>query len=115
VSNLPSPVPPGTSSSPTFTPTAPSGISDTNEERALVDRARTALARGLASDALAAIDQHTKRFPRGRLAEEREALAVQALALSGDKNAAGARAARFRRSFPSSIFASAVDQAVGSR
>ncbi len=112
VSNLPVPTPPETSSSPAYRPTAPSGISDTNEERALVERARTALARGLASDALAATDQHTKRFPRGRLAEEREALAVQALALSGDKKAAEARAGRFRRSFPNSIFASAVDRAV---
>lgn len=85
---------------------------DPNEERALVDTARTALARGRSADALTAIEEHTRRFPRGRLAEEREALAVQALALTGDRAGALARAARFRRAYPNSIFGSAVDRAV---
>lgn len=77
-----------------------------------MDTARTALARGRAVDALAAADEHTRRFPRGRLAEEREALAIQALALSGERAGALARAARFRRAYPNSIFGSAVDRAV---
>lgn len=76
--------------------------------------ARTALARGLASDALSATELHAKRFVRGRLAEEREAIAVQALVSKGDANAARARADRFRRTFPDSIFRAAVDSAVAS-
>ena len=62
--------------------------------------------------ALSATDAHAKRFPRGRLAEEREAIAVQALAAKGDRVAARARAERFRRTFPNSIFRAAVDDAV---
>lgn len=85
---------------------------DPNEERALVDTARTALARGRTADALTTIEEHARRFPRGRLAEEREALAVQALALTGDRAGALARATQFRRAYPSSIFGSAVDRAV---
>lgn len=101
-----------TPSATAFAPAARSPAGDPNEERALVDTARTALARGRSADALTAIDEHARRFPRGRLAEEREALAVQALALSGDRPGALTRAARFRRAFPNSIFGSSVDRAV---
>ncbi len=111
--SVPSAVPSGASSTP-HAPAAAPPISDVNEERAVIDTARSALARGLASDALVATEQHAKRFPHGRLAEEREALAIQALAMAGDRNATEARVARFRRSFPSSIFRSAVDRAVSS-
>jgi hypothetical protein len=83
-------------------------------ERALIDTARTALARGLPSDALSATELHSTRFPRGRLAEEREAIAVQALVSKGDAIAARARADRFRRTFPDSIFRAAVDSAIAS-
>lgn len=109
--SIPEVVPAGAASTPHAT-AAPPSVSDVNEERALIDTARSALARGLAEGALAATEQHASRFPRGRLAEEREALAVQALSLAGDRTAAEARATRFRRSFPSSIFRSAVDRAV---
>ncbi|HVH42843.1 MAG TPA: hypothetical protein VM925_10890, partial [Labilithrix sp.] len=111
-SSLPSaPPPPAPATSVTAAPTT---VADAQGERALIDTARTALARGLASDALAATDSHAKRFPHGRLAEEREALAVQALVAKGDAPAARTRAARFRRSFPDSIFRAAVDSAVAS-
>lgn len=93
-------------------PTARPAPGDPNEERALVDTARTALARGRSGDALSATEEHARRFPRAQLAEEREALAVQALALAGDRAGALARAARFRRAYPNSIFRSAVDRAV---
>ena len=80
----------------------------------LIDTARTALARGLPDDALSATELHAKRFPRGRLAEEREAIAVQALVAKGDAALARARAERFRRAFPDSLFRATVDRAVGS-
>jgi hypothetical protein len=52
-------------------PTARPVPGDPNEERVLVDTARTALARGREADALTAIEEHARQFPRGRLAEER--------------------------------------------
>jgi hypothetical protein len=81
-------------------------------ERSLVDRARTALGRGQSADALAALDAHAARYPRGRLSEEREALAVDALARSGRMDLALARAARFRSAYPNSVFGGVVDAAL---
>lgn len=84
---------------------------DLAAERALVDRARSALSAGQPAAAIDAVDAHAARFPTGRLAEEREALAVQALARSGNTAAAKRRADAFRKAYPNSIFAPAVDLA----
>jgi len=94
---------------------ASSGGSDVDlaSERALVDRARTAIRLGQSSDALAALDAHASRYPRGRLSEEREALAVDALARSGRVDEARARAARFKAAYPNSVFGAVVDAAIG--
>jgi hypothetical protein len=86
---------------------------DLGAERALVDRARMALARGQPGAALEALDAHARAYPRGRLAEEREAMAVQALAQAGRTDEARARATRFRAAYPKSVFSSVVDAAVG--
>jgi hypothetical protein len=88
---------------------------DLAAERSLVDRARTALGRGQSSDALAALDTHAARYPQGRLSEEREALAVDALARSGRMDLARARAARFRATYPNSVFGGVVDGALAPR
>jgi hypothetical protein len=88
------------------------GATDLAQERALIDTARSALARGRGADALAPLDEHAKRFPRGRLTEEREALAVQALMIAGDHTGASARADRFRARFPESIFDAVVERAL---
>ena len=77
-----------------------------------MDRARTALGRAQSADALAALDAHAARFPHGRLSEEREALAVDALARSGRMDLAVARAARFRAAYPHSVFTGVVDAAL---
>jgi hypothetical protein len=74
-----------------------------SQERELVDAARTALARGLPADALAAADRHARDFPRGQLAEEREVLAITALVSLGKNAEARARRARFVRDFPNSL------------
>ena len=84
---------------------------DLAAERALVDRARSAIARGQPDAALDAVTTHAKTFPKGRLAEERDALTVQALAQAGRANDARARAARFHVDFPHSVFGAAVDAA----
>jgi hypothetical protein len=52
------------------------------------------------------------KFPHGQLAEEREVLAVQALVALGQGVDAKARAARFQKAYPASMFASTVEAAV---
>jgi hypothetical protein len=83
------------------------------QERALMERARSALARGDSSEALRATGQHAKSFPRGRLSEEREALAIQALAAAGRRSEAEQRAASFERYYPNSVLGPAVKRALG--
>ena len=79
-------------------------------ERALLEVARTALARGDADVALATLNRHRARFPTGRLLEERESLAIQALAMSGRKAQAQARADRFRERSPDSMMLPAINE-----
>ncbi len=87
---------------------------DLAAERAIVEAARTSLSRSRGAAALEALDDHARRFPHGRLAEEREALAVQALVALGRGAEAKERAVRFRRTFPESILLPAVAAAIGS-
>lgn len=82
-------------------------------ERSLVERARRALRQGHASEAASAAREHRTRFPRGRLAEEREAIWIRALVRQGRDDAARTRAERFRHRYPRSIHKAAVDAAVG--
>src|SRR5262249_5093346 len=88
------PLPPAPSSSAVPAKTAPAP-QDTGQqlkaESALLDLARTALARGEGDHALAAVERHASQFPRGMLREEREALAVKALVLAGRGSDAKAR------------------------
>lgn len=85
---------------------------DLSAERALVERARSALARGDAAGALAAVERHEREFSRGQLVEEREVLAVQALAASGRAQEAAERGARFRKAYPTSLLLPLVDAAL---
>lgn len=52
--------------------------------------------------ALRACNEHAKRFPGGSLAQEREALAIEALVRLGRKGEAEQRLTRFRANYPSS-------------
>jgi len=72
-------------------------------ERELLDVARTAVARGDGKSALSVLQQHANRFPKGRLAEEREALRIQALLLAGRGEEAKARASEFEQEHPDSL------------
>ena len=78
-------------------------------------RAQTALQRGLGQSALDALAEHRRRFPRGQLTEEREALVVQALARAGRDDEAAEAARRFEARYPSSLLRPVVRQAVGAR
>lgn len=84
---------------------------DLSAERVLLDGARAALGRGDPAAAVVAARTHEQRFPRGALAEEREALYVQALAQSGKMPEARARAARFKQNYPDSMLLPAVTAA----
>jgi hypothetical protein len=83
-------------------------------ERALIETARTAAQRGAGQATLEALAAHAERFPRGRLAEERESLWVEALVEAGRYPEARQRAARFHARFPSSLLGAAVDAALRS-
>ena len=80
-------------------------------ERALLDVARAALGRGSPEEALEAAMRHAREYPSGVLTEEREALAIRALAASGNRDAAVARASRFRSRYPKSLLLPAVEGA----
>jgi len=95
-------------------PPAPGGDAALAEESALLERARTALSRGRSAAALDALSEHARRFPRGSLAEERDALRVQALVQAGRGGEARARALEFRRRFPQSLSWPAVQAALKS-
>jgi hypothetical protein len=83
-------------------------------ERALIEQARTALAREQSAAALAALERHARDFPQGELEEERESLRVQALVGLAQFGEARKIGARFHRRFPRSIFGAVVDQALQS-
>jgi hypothetical protein len=72
------------------------------EESALVGRARDALRRGDTKTALTLVEEARTRFPQGILVQEREVVAIEALAKGGDADGASRRASAFLRAFPSS-------------
>jgi hypothetical protein len=84
------------------------------EERALLDVARSALEREDATSALAATDKHERAFANGILVQEREAMAIRALAMLGRSGDARARADRFRKRFPDSVLLPTIESTIGS-
>jgi hypothetical protein len=81
-------------------------------ERALLEIGRTALARGQPKAAYQAMVDHERRFPSGRLSEERDAIRIQALAAMGQLDAARVLAESFRLTYPKSLLLPAVDRAL---
>lgn len=80
------------------------------DEQAILEVGRSALVQRRGEAALEAVARHRAQHPHGQLAEERDALEVQALAQLGRTAEARERAAAFRRAFPSSIFLPAIDE-----
>lgn len=95
-------------------PSATATIADAAlaRERGLVETARSAVVRRDGASALAAIGDHEREFPNGRMAEEREVLAIQALLTTGREAEARARATRFRQRYPNGLFRPLVDDLV---
>lgn len=86
--------------------------SELAQERALLDLARSSAAQGEPALALAQVEQHRQQFPRGRLAEEREALGIRALLSLGRKQEAEDRAQAFRIAYPNSFLLPVIDSAL---
>ena len=80
-------------------------------EAELLQRAHLAYARHDFSVSLALVQEHARRFPRGPLAEEREALRVQSLVGAGLTNEARRRAGAFATRFPRSVLLHRVETA----
>lgn len=72
-------------------------------ELLLLQQAQVAYAGHDFADALTLVAEHGRRFPSGRLAEEREALRVRALSGAGRTEEARKTAAAFATRFPRSI------------
>ncbi|WP_437585763.1 RNA polymerase sigma factor [Sorangium sp. So ce1000] len=94
---------------------APPGEHDTTDESALLSSAGLALSEGNATEALDVLALHARNHPRSPRAEQREALAIQALIEAGRRADAVVRAERFRAAFPDSMFLRAIDAAMNSR
>jgi hypothetical protein len=91
---------------------APQGGSELARERALLDVARADAAQGEPEQVLAVVAQHRRQFPRGRLTEEREALAIRALLSLGRTGEARQRAQTFRAAYPNSFLIPALESAL---
>lgn len=78
------------------------------EESRVLAEARGALRGGDPASALEKLDAALGRFPDGILLQEREVLAIEALARSGQGSAASERAAAFLRTYPTSPHATKV-------
>ncbi len=87
--------------------------SDLARERAILEQARLALVRGRYGDAVAALNQHKKQYPTGRLVEEREALSILVFVGLGDTEKAQQRLAQFERAYPNSMLLPSVEKRVG--
>jgi len=113
-----SPADPGAGARPASDPTAapvlagrtPFGAGAVRVEMRLLQQARVAVAREDFSPALQLLAEHARRFKRGRLAEEREALRVKALAGLDRRDDARRAAAEFEANFPRSPLLRAVRQ-----
>lgn len=88
-------------------PVKPTGGRDVSlaAERALLEVARAALAKGDTTHALEALERHQREHAQGRLREEREALFIEGLRAAGRDQEAEARREKFLREFPESLLA----------
>jgi hypothetical protein len=88
----------------------PSRASLLREESLAVIAARQALRENDAGGALRLLEQAQRRFKKGALLEEREALTIQALAKSGNEAQAARRAKAFMTNYPRSPHAADVQR-----
>jgi hypothetical protein len=80
-------------------------------ELGLLQQARASVAATRFSSALDFIAEHERRFPTGKLREERDALRVKALAGLGRSDDARGAAERFRARYPRSVLSPGIEAA----
>lgn len=78
-------------------------------ELRVLQRARSALAKGEYASALDTVAEHQRRFPKGQLWEESEALRIRALAGLGKSSQARQAADRFGERYPRSVLSRSID------
>jgi len=88
------------------------GVSLLQRERALLDTARMQAAAGEAELVLGVIKRHREQFPEGRLAEERDALEIQALLTLRRLPEAQELAKGFHDRYPTSMLSGAIEPAL---
>ena len=93
---------------------APSSAAGKEDEIALLKDARAALAASPAQ-ALALTERHRADYPRGALVQERELIAITALARLGQSSNAKQRADRFRKAYPRSAYLTQIDRVLAGR
>jgi hypothetical protein len=108
----PSAAPAGSASPPSSGP--PLRASQLSAERAILEEARKALAQGDPARALDRLERHRRAFANPLLAEERDAMWIQALVKAGRYDEARSRGDAFRKRSPDSLFSSAVESALES-
>ena len=80
-------------------------------EHRLLRAARAALKTN-PSRALSLTQEHRRKFPSGMLTQEREVIAIDALARLGRSDAAKTKASEFEKDYPGSVHKGRVDEAV---
>jgi hypothetical protein len=83
-------------------------------ERMILEEARKALAQGDPPRALDRLERHRRSFANPLLAEERDAMWIQALVKAGRYDEARSRGEAFRKRSPDSLFSSSVESALES-
>jgi len=83
------------------------------EEVAILSKATSELRAGRANDGLKLLEEHERKFPSGRLAEERRAARIQALCALGKLPEAEAELARLKASSPRSPHLARAQRACG--
>jgi len=85
------------------------------QEVELLSKAQAALSRGRPQEALEALSEHARRFPRGVLTEERTATRARTLCALGRRQEAEAELTRIERLNPTSAYLARARESCGSR
>jgi hypothetical protein len=109
--------PDATATDPSLSPAAPEPLPSSLVDRARLESQRVAEARGLLragapGAALTLLERVAREFPNGVLAQEREALSVEALLASGQRERARAAARAFLEHYANSPHSAAVRRAL---
>ena len=84
-----------------------------SEQQTLLDQARASLRRGDGAGALAIVAGHESLYPVSEFAEERGAIRILSLVMTGAHDRAVRFAERFAKSYPQSLFLPSIRNALG--